>query len=248
MPADITGTEILDLTAAGDRRFRFQHGPIFANLVLADEINRATPKTQSALLESMQENTVSVGEISHNLPQPFMVLATQNPIEMEGTYPLPEAQLDRFQMKLLVPCPDLEQLASILNCTTSTDIPSVEKILDPTRIKEMKLVVRKVPVASNVTNYIARLVAATHRDSPDAPELVRKYVQYGSSPRGGQGIMLSAKVAALRCGNPNVAFDDIAITAGAALRHRLILNFEGQADGISPDDIIAQILDEIPRD
>ena len=248
MPADITGTEILDPAAAGERRFRFEHGPIFANLVLADEINRATPKTQSALLEAMQENTVSVAGVSHNLPQPLMVLATQNPIEMEGTYPLPEAQLDRFLLKLVVPIPDVGQLVDILNRTTSTDVQSVEKVLDSTRIEQMKVIVRKVPVASNVTNYIARLVAATHQDSPDAPELVRKYVQYGSSPRGGQAIMLASKVAALRSGNPNVAFDDIAVTAGPALRHRLILNFEGQADAISPDDIISQTLDEIPRD
>jgi len=202
MPADITGTEILD--GGTTKAFRFQQGPIFANLVLADEINRATPKTQSALLEAMQENTVSVAGCSHKLPKPLMVLATQNPIEMEGTYPLPEAQLDRFQSKLLVPNPDVEELVSILNRTTSNETQSVEKVLDPARIEQMKVVVRKVPAASHVTNYIARLIAGTHPDSPDAPELVRKYVQYGSSPRGGQGIMLSAKVAALRSGNPKI--------------------------------------------
>ncbi len=248
MPADITGTEILDGIATGDRKFRFQQGPIFANLVLADEINRATPKTQSALLEGMQENTVSAAGHSHCLPKPLMVLATQNPIEMEGTYPLPEAQLDRFQLKLLIPSPSVDELAKILDRTTSGDSQTAEKILDAPRIEQMKHVVRQIPAASNITNYIARLIAATHGDSPDAPELVRRYVQYGSSPRGAQSIMLAAKVTALRSGRPNVAFDDIVTVTIPSLRHRLILNFEGLTDAISPDEIIAQLLDEISRD
>ncbi len=247
MPTDITGTNILTTGENGTKGFDFQQGPIFANLILADEINRATPKTQSAVLEAMQEGTVSVARTTHSLPRPLAVLATQNPIEMEGTYPLPEAQLDRFMLKIVIVPPPVGELVTILDRTTAAANPVAEKVADAARIEQLKSLVRQVPVASHVTRYIARLVAATHPTGPDAPEAVRKYVQYGASPRGAQAIMLAAKVAALCDGRPNVAFDDIADVAHAALRHRLILNFEAQTDRIPTDDIITQTLQNIPR-
>jgi len=242
MPADITGTNLVEAADGGAKAFRFQQGPIFANLVLADEINRATPKTQSAVLEAMQERTVSVARTTHELPRPFFVLATQNPLEMEGTYPLPEAQLDRFLFKVRVEMPGVDDLVTILDRTTGADTPEAEKVASGERILGMRSLARRVPAARHVQEYIARLVRATHPAVPDAPEAVRKYVRYGSSPRGAQAIALGAKVLALRAGRANVAFEDIEQVVLPALRHRLILSFEGQADGVDPDDILREVL------
>ncbi len=246
MPADIIGTDILEETEDGHRTFRFQRGPIFANLVLADEINRATPKTQSALLEAMQEQTVTVADRSYRLELPFFVLATQNPIEMEGTYPLPEAQLDRFMFKVNVPFPSADELIEILGRTTRAETPKASPVADGAKLLEMAVLTREVPVASHVEEYAARLVVATHPESDAAPEPIRRYVRYGASPRGAQALLLGAKVSALLDGRHNVAFDDIHSVAKAALRHRLILNFEAQADGIEPDRLIEELLEEIP--
>jgi len=242
MPADITGTNIIEEDTSGAKRFVFSPGPVFANLVLADEINRATPKTQSALLEAMQEQTVSVSRTSHPLPQPFFVLATQNPIEMEGTYPLPEAQLDRFMLKILLASPSTAELSAIIDRTTGGDVARAQPVASAERIEQMRRTVRQVPVASHVTDYISRVVAATHPTADGAPATARKYVRYGASPRGGQAIVLAAKVRALTAGRANVAFEDVDAVAAPALRHRLILSFEGQADGIDPDQIIADAL------
>ncbi|MBN2146804.1 MAG: MoxR family ATPase [Anaerolineales bacterium] len=241
MPADITGTEIL-VDQDGRREFRFQPGPVFANLVLADEINRATPKTQSAMLEAMQEGSVTVAEKTYQLEQPFFVLATQNPLEMEGTYPLPEAQLDRFLFKVNVPYPSTEELVEILGRTTGIDVPQVHRAASGVEILAMRELARAVPIASHVSQYIARLVVATHPESTDAPPMAKKFVRYGASPRGGQALILGAKITALLAGRYNVAFEDIHAIAPAALRHRLLLNFEGLAEGIRPDDIIAELL------
>lgn len=245
MPADITGTNIVIEGESGRKEFQFQSGPIFANVILADEINRATPKTQSALLEAMQEHTVSVAGKTHILDEPFFVLATQNPIEMEGTFPLPEAQLDRFLFKLKVPYPDQNELALILDRTTVNEIPKAGKVLDAQKVMEMRWLIREVTVASHVTDYAVQLVFATRPEAEFAPEIVKKYVRYGSSPRGAQAIILGAKVKALLEGRYNIAFEDIRNTAYHALRHRMILNFEGQAEGIDADEIIATILQEV---
>jgi MoxR-like ATPase len=244
MPADIVGTEIL-VDQDGQRQFRFQPGPIFANLVLADEINRATPKTQSALLEAMQEHSVTVAEQTYHLQEPFFVMATQNPLEMEGTYPLPEAQLDRFFFKVNVLYPNPQELVQILGRTTGESDPVAQAVASGEEILSMRKLARQVPVASHLADYVARLVVATHPTSPDAPPLVRQYVRYGASPRGGQALLLGAKVTALLSGRYNVAFEDVQAVAPAALRHRLILNFEGLAEGISPDQIITELLQEI---
>jgi MoxR-like ATPase len=246
MPADITGTNVVVDTEDG-RGFRFEPGPIFSHLVLADEINRATPKTQSAVLEAMQERTVSVARTTHPLPEPFVVLATQNPLEMEGTYPLPEAQLDRFMLKLTVCSPDVSELTEILDRTTGGDVPSAEPVLDGERILEMRRLVRRVQAAAHVTDYIARFTAATHPQSEHSIEFVRKYVRYGASPRGAQAILLAAKVAALRDGRANVSFEDAASAVAPALRHRLILSFEGQADGVSSDEVLARVNETVPQ-
>ncbi|RPI23676.1 MAG: AAA family ATPase, partial [Chloroflexota bacterium] len=241
MPADITGTELL-VDQDGHREFRFQPGPVFANLVLADEINRATPKTQSALLEAMQEHSVTVADKTYQLEEPFFVLATQNPLEMEGTYPLPEAQLDRFFFKVNVAFPSTGELVEILGRTTGVQTTAVEAVLAGSEILEMRNLARQVPIASHVSEYVARLVVGTHPNNPDAPPLVKQFVRYGSSPRGGQAIILGAKVTALLSGRYNVAFADIHAVAPAALRHRLILNFEGLAEGIHPDQVIEELL------
>jgi MoxR-like ATPase len=246
MPADITGTSIVVSDESGGKSFRFQQGPVFANLLLADEINRATPKTQSALLEAMQERTVSVARTTHPLPSPFFVLATQNPLEMEGTYPLPEAQLDRFFFKIRVGSPAAEELVTILDLTTGTAAPQAQKVADGPRIEAMRATVRQVVAASHVKRYIARLVVATHPTPPGAPEVTRKFVRYGDSPRAAQAMLLGAKVLALRDGRANVAFDDVREVAAPALRHRLILSFEGQAEGVDPDRIVAEILAQVP--
>jgi MoxR-like ATPase len=247
MPADITGTSIVEADEAGAKSFRFQPGPIFANLVLADEINRATPKTQSALLEAMQEHTVSVARTTHRLPEPFFVLATQNPLEMEGTYPLPEAQLDRFMLKVLVGSPDVDQLVGILDRTTGSDVPRAGTVADAAGVLGMQELVRRIPAAEAVKNYAARIVRATHPEAELAPALARKYVRYGSSPRGAQAILLASKVRALRAGRSNVAFEDVRAVVAPALRHRLILSFEGQADGVVPDDLLDEIVRSLPQ-
>ena len=247
MPADIVGTNIVVDDESGGKTFRFQRGPIFANLILADEINRATPKTQSAVLEAMQEQTVSVARTTHKLASPFFVLATQNPLEMEGTYPLPEAQLDRFMLKILLHSPGLEELIAILDRTTGTQAPRAMTVASGERIVTMRQLVRQVPAASHVKDYIGRLVLATHPGSDIAPEATRKYVRYGSSPRAAQAMILAAKVLALREGRGNVAFADVTAVAAPAMRHRLILNFEGQAEGIGPDEIIRQVLSAVPQ-
>ncbi len=242
MPADIIGTNIVVEDESGNREFRFRQGPIFANIILADEINRATPKTQSALLEAMQEHTVSVARTSHRLEEPFFVMATQNPIEMEGTYTLPEAQLDRFFFKLLVTFPGGDDLAMNLDRTTQREMPRGEKVMDAARLTHWAGLVRDVPVAPQVTSYVVRLVTATHPENPEAPEIVRQYVRYGSSPRGAQALLLAGKVNALRAGRFNVSFNDIQKTAHSALRHRVLLNFEAEADGVAPDQVVDALL------
>jgi MoxR-like ATPase len=250
MPADIVGTSIVVNDDHGNRLWQFQPGPIFGNLILADEINRATPKTQSALLEAMAEQSVSVARKTHHMGDPFFVLATQNPIEMEGTYPLPEAQLDRFAFKITVNSPALQDLLTILDRTTGVQTPQPEKIVDGDAIRAMKRLVRAVPVASHVKDYIGRLVLATHPDAgggANAPEIARKYIRFGASPRGAQSIILAAKVLALRDARYNVSFADVRSVLLPALRHRLILNFEGQAEGIAPDFLIKKIIDATPE-
>ncbi|MDW8326924.1 MAG: MoxR family ATPase, partial [Anaerolineales bacterium] len=225
----------------------FQPGPIFANLVLADEINRATPKTQSALLEAMQEQSVTVAKRTYKLEPPFFVLATQNPLEMEGTYPLPEAQLDRFLFKVNVPFPSPDELVEILARTTGSARPSLSKVTHGAQILAMGRLARQVPVPSHVSEYVARLVVATHPEHESAAPLVRQFVRYGSSPRGAQALILGAKITALFAGRVNVAFEDVAAVAPAALRHRLLLNFEGQAEGITTDQVIAELLKVVPQ-
>ena len=242
MPADIVGTDILEEAEDGRREFRFQPGPVFTNLLLADEINRATPKTQSALLEAMQERTVTVANRSYPLEPPFLVLATQNPIEMEGTYPLPEAQLDRFLFKVNVEFPVSGELVEILSRTTGESEPEVGIVADGATVLAMGALARQVPVASNVADYAARLTIATHPESDAAPEVVRQYVRYGSSPRGAQALILGGKVTALLAGRYNVAYEDLRAIAPAALRHRVLLNFEGQAEGVSADDIVGKVV------
>lgn len=247
MPADITGTDIMEETPDGQRTFRFQPGPIFANLVLADEINRATPKTQSALLEAMQEKTVTVANETYPLPAPFFVLATQNPLEMEGTYPLPEAQLDRFLFKVNVLFPSAAELTEIVARTTGGEIPAAQPVADAERIIAMQLLARQVPMPSHVGAYASRLVISSHPTESPVP-VVRDYVRYGASPRAAQALVLAAKIWALLDGRYNVSFDDIAAVAAASLRHRLILNFEGQAEGIDPDVIVDALLEQVPRE
>jgi MoxR-like ATPase len=246
MPADVTGTNIMEESDERKREFRFQAGPIFANLVLADEINRATPKTQSALLEAMQEKTVTVANTSYQLEKPFFVLATQNPLEMEGTYPLPEAQLDRFMFKVNVKFPTATELVAILGRTTGDGNFQAEHAANGERIIAMGALARKVPIPTHVSDYVAQLIIATHPDSEDATEMVRRFVRYGSSPRGGQALIIGAKIHALLNERYNVSFDDLKAIAPAALRHRLLLNFEGQAEGINTDDIIADLLEKVP--
>jgi MoxR-like ATPase len=246
MPADITGTTIMEEMPDGQRRFRFERGPIFANLILADEINRATPKTQSALLEAMQERTVTVANSTYGLPAPFFVLATQNPLEMEGTYPLPEAQLDRFLFKVNVPFPSADDLTEILARTTGKDTPLAQPAADGPTLVAMQQLTRQVPIPSHVSTYISRLIVATHPPDTPAP-MVSQYVRYGASPRGAQALALGAKVTALLDGRYNVSFDDVAAVAPAALRHRLLLNFEGQAEGVTTDQVIADLLESVER-
>ena len=248
MPADILGTNIVMEVPGGRREFQFQRGPIFAHLVLADEINRATPKTQSALLEAMQEHQVTAGGELRKLVEPFFVMATQNPIDQEGTYPLPEAQLDRFFFKILVGYPTAEELTEVLSRTTTGARPEVERVLTREALLELMKLVREVPVASHVKDYAVRLVLATHPKTDTASPIASQYLRFGSSPRGGQTLLLAGKVRALTDGRFNVSFDDIEAVAASALRHRLILNFEAEAEGITTDHIIGQILRDVPRD
>jgi MoxR-like ATPase len=242
MPADIVGTNIVQEHSHGGTFFEFQPGPVFANVVLADEINRATPKTQSALLEAMQEMTVSVGKTTYQLEQPFLVLATQNPLEMEGTYPLPEAQLDRFFFKLQVRYPPEAAMFEILDRTTQLAGTPVDRVVDGPGILEMRQVARAVPVARPVQAYAIRLTLGSHPESPYATPLIKRYVRYGASPRAAQALVLAGKIHALTRGHAFVAVEDIRAVALPALRHRLLLNFEGEAEQVSADTLVNELL------
>src|SRR5437773_3829129 len=247
MPADILGTNIVMEVPGGRREFQFQKGPIFAHLVLADEINRATPKTQSALLEAMQEHSVTAGGEIRRLAEPFFVMATQNPIDQEGTYPLPEAQLDRFFFKLLVGYPSADELTEVLNRTTENVKTEVSRVVTREALLELMTLVRQVPVASHVKDYAVRVVLATHPKTETAVPIANQYLRFGSSPRGAKTLLLGGKVRALAQGRFNVSFDDIQADAHAALRHRLIPNFEAEAEGVTTDHIITQILKDVPK-
>jgi len=242
MPADIVGTNVIVEDPHGGKRFEFQRGPIFANILLADEINRATPKTQSALLEAMSEGSVTVAKQTHTLEKPFFVLATQNPLEMEGTYPLPEAQLDRFFMKLVVEFPTGDELHTILDRTTTDETPRPQPVIDKPRVMQMRDLVRKVPLARAIQDYAVRVLQATHPDTAQATAMPKKFLRYGASPRGLQAMILAAKIRSLLEGRYAVSIDDIRVVAPATLRHRLILNFEGEAEGIEADAIVAEVL------
>ncbi len=246
MPGDIIGTSIVREDEGGRKFFEFQPGPIFANLVLADEINRATPKTQSALLEAMQENSVSAGKTTHPLEQPFFVLATMNPLEMEGTYPLPEAQLDRFFFKLKMGFPDIAGLHEVIDRTTQSRAPTIARVLQQGDILAMRDTAREVPIARPVQEYAIRLTLATHPESDQAHEMARRYVRFGASPRGTQALILGAKVHALINDRLHVAAADVRAVALPALRHRLLLNFEAEADRVDADAILSRILEQLP--
>jgi MoxR-like ATPase len=247
MPADIIGTTVIDESSSGAKMFEFRRGPVFANIVLADEINRATPKTQSALLEAMQEQRVTVAKTTHMLELPFFVLATQNPLEMEGTYPLPEAQLDRFFLKLHVSFPNREELHAIVDRTTGSTVPTVEPVLDREAILELQKLVREVPVARHVQDYAIRLLQACHPDGEEAPDMVRRFVRFGPSPRGAQATLLAAKIRALFEGRFAASTDDVKAVALPALRHRVLLNFEGEAEGVRPDQVLEHIIKKLPE-
>jgi len=248
MPADVLGTNMVHETDDGKRAFEFQHGPIFAHLILADEINRATPKTQSAMLEAMQERSVTIGGEIRNLDLPFFVLATQNPIDQEGTYPLPEAQLDRFFYKLLVDYPTAGELSEIVTRTTENATVQISKVVDGATLIELQQLVQQVPVASHVKDYAVRLILATHPTSETALDITNQFIRFGSSPRGAQSLLLGAKVRALTDGRFNVSFDDVAAVAPPALRHRLIVNFEAEAEGVTTDLVLEKIMAGVPRD
>ncbi|MCC6555410.1 MAG: MoxR family ATPase [Polyangiaceae bacterium] len=247
MPADIIGTTVIDESAGGQRSFSFRKGPIFANIVLADEINRATPKTQSALLEAMQEHRVTVSRQSYTLEEPFFVLATQNPLESEGTYPLPEAQLDRFFFKLHVAFPGRDELNAILERTTGTDAPAARPVLNRARILEMQQLVRSVPVSKHVQDYAVRLLQATHPTEAESLDKVKRFIKFGASPRGAQALLLAAKIRALFEGRFAPSVDDVRASALPALRHRVLLNFEGEAEGVRTDDVLKEILKHLPE-
>jgi MoxR-like ATPase len=246
MPADIIGTTVID-EMAGSRSFEFRRGPVFANIVLADEVNRATPKTQSALLEAMQEHRVTVGRHTYDIEEPYFVLATQNPLEMEGTYPLPEAQLDRFFFKLQVSFPSREELHAIIERTTTEQMTSVHSVLTREEIIAMQALVRTVPAAHHVQDYAVRLLQATHPELDGATQRVQRFVRIGASPRGAQAMLLAAKVHALLQGRFAACIDDVKQAALPALRHRLLLSFEGEAEGVRPDDIIEEIVQKLPE-
>jgi MoxR-like ATPase len=242
MPADLIGTNIVTEDERGRRVFEFQPGPVFGNIILADEINRATPKTQSALLEAMQETSVTVSGVTHQLDTPFFVLATQNPLEMEGTYPLPEAQLDRFLFKLQVEYPSAEEVATILDRTTQREMPAVERVVEGPQINALRGLARDIPIAEPVQAYAIRMVMATHPASAHATELAKRYVRYGASPRGAQALILGGKIRAILDERYNVSHDDVRAMAHQSLRHRMILNFEGEAEGITTDEILDDII------
>ncbi|MGE5617907.1 MAG: AAA family ATPase [Sphingomonadaceae bacterium] len=248
MPGDIVGTDVLVEDEGGQRQLSFRPGPVFANLVLADEINRTTPKTQSALLEAMQERSVSVGNTTHPLPEPFFVLATQNPIEMEGTYPLPEAQLDRFFFKLRVDYPSPQEMVDILQRTTNSESPRPRRVADAAWLIGAQELVREVPIASYVMEYAVRLTIATHPDRPSAPPMARKYLRYGASPRAAQTLVLAAKTSALLDGRYNVAYEDVRQVAKPALRHRIITNLDAELAGVTPDSIIDELVEQVPEE
>jgi MoxR-like ATPase len=245
MPADLIGTNVVLESPGGGKKFEFQRGPVFANIVLADEINRATPKTQSALLEAMQEHSVTVAGQTHRLPEPFFVMATQNPLEMEGTYPLPEAQLDRFMFKLLVKFPSAADIETILDRTTEAVHPRAEAIFDGERILALAELVRRIPVAAEIRRYGIALVMATHPEHELAAPLTRQFVRYGSSPRGAQALILGAKLRAILDRRYHVSREDLRAVAPMTLRHRLILNFEGQAEGVQADQVIENVLETV---
>lgn len=244
MPADVIGTNIIVKNPDGSSGFQFQQGPIFSNIVLADEINRATLKTQSAMLEAMQEKTVTVGNNTYNLPNPFFVLATQNPLEMEGTYPLPEAQMDRFIFKLDVKFPNKEELSQIVDLTTGSKVLETVKVCNKEDLTEMGEIAREVPIAKAVRDYAMTVLLKLHPESGDAPNMIKKYVHYGPSPRGAQAIITAARIYALVNRRFNVSFDDIKAVLSPALRHRIFLNFEALADRITADDLILEVLRE----
>ena len=247
MPADITGSTILEETENG-RQFSFREGPIFHSLILADEINRATPKTQSALLEAMQEFQVTVGGVAHQLPRPFFVLATQNPIEMEGTYPLPEAQTDRFLMKLSVGRPEVDELSEILKRTTGMKAPTVSSVMTTEQIIELQQQASQVMVADPLLNFVSRLVCATHPDHHLCPEASRPFIRYGSSPRGAQSLIKLGKARALSRGRDHLALEDLTSLAKPVFRHRIHLSFEGETEGVTTDAVVEQILEEVTFD
>ena len=242
MPADVIGTNVVVEQPDGTRKFDFQKGPVFANIMLADEINRATPKTQSALLESMQEKCVTVSGTTFHLPRPFLVMATQNPLEMEGTYPLPEAQLDRFFIKLMVQYPSATDLADILDRTTSSAEPKASSVISGERILQMRSLARQIPIADDIRQHAINCVLATHPDNELASDMVKRFVRYGSSPRGAQALILYAKILSILDNRTFVAREDLNNAAKPVLRHRMILNFEGQAENVSADDVVADIL------
>ncbi len=248
MPADIVGTSVLVDDEDGGRSLVYQPGPIFSHIVLADEINRATPKTQSALLEAMAEAQVTVGGTSRPLPQPFLVLATQNPLEMEGTYPLPEAQLDRFLFKINVRFPDEDDLVKILERTTGSATQAARKVMAGERLLEIRKLLRSIPVTPSLTRFVARVLRATHPDDKNATELVRRYVRFGGSPRGAQSMLLAARVRAVLEGRKSPGTVDVKAVAIPALRHRVILNFEGEAEGITVDSVLEEVLAKVPED
>lgn len=247
MPADIIGTTVIDETSSGAKAFEFRKGPVFANIVLADEVNRATPKTQSALLEAMQEHRVTSGKTTYTLQPPFFVLATQNPLEMEGTYPLPEAQMDRFFFKLNVTFPGRDELHMILDRTTGAEDAKVTPVLTREEILEMQALVREVPVARHVQDYAVRLLQATHPGGEESPDMVRRFVRYGGSPRGAQSMLLAAKIRALFEGRFAASIDDIKAVLLPSMRHRVLLNFEGEAEGIRADQVLEQIMKKLPE-
>lgn len=242
MPADVTGTNVL--SGGG---FEFRRGPIFAHLVLADEINRATPKTQSAMLEAMQERSVTVGGHRHELAEPFLVMATQNPIEQEGTYPLPEAQLDRFFLKLIVPYPSRKELAQIVTMTTGVDAGSLSHVSDGESVLKMRQVVREVPVADTVLQFALSLVMGSHPEGPEAAPIAKRYLRYGASPRGAQALVTAGKIQALLNGRFNVSKEDVTAVAPACLRHRMGINFEAEADGVTTDSVVAELLAHVEK-
>lgn len=245
MPADLIGTNVMIQSESGERSFRFEQGPLFSNVVLADEINRATPKTQSALLEAMQERSITVAGTTHILDRMFFVLATQNPLEMEGTYPLPEAQLDRFLFKVIVPFPSTQDLETILDRTTESYTPEAERLFEATRVLEMAALARKIPIGDEVRRYAIHVVMATHPDHELATSMTKQFVRYGSSPRGAQSVILAAKINAILDSRYHVSREDIQAVAHNCLRHRILLNFEGQAEDIKTDSVVDDILKKV---